>query len=153
MRFASSHRCALSVMVGSTIAFRARSSLLCIGGLVTSQRFIDNVLDPVLIILVQALPGPYIRIITPPACARDILAFLAKHNYPLLRWLTRSLADWTRLLYDKVSNVATSHLQLWGIVSNNNTGDTNNFPHNRTYECRIEYVEGHVMCLILCQCE
>ncbi|GFU93650.1 transposable element Tcb1 transposase [Trichonephila clavipes] len=84
-----------SIMVWCDIGYHSRTPLVCIAGTLNSQRYISEVLEPVLFPYLQGLAAIFQQDNARPHVARIVQRFFVNHQIELLPWpaLSESFAD------------------------------------------------------------
>ncbi|GFU69571.1 transposable element Tcb1 transposase [Trichonephila clavipes] len=81
-----------SIMVWGSTGYHFRTSLVCIARTLKSQRYISEVLDPVVLPYVQGLATAIFQQDNAlPHVARIVQRFFVNHQIELFPWLTHSL--------------------------------------------------------------
>ncbi|GFY29294.1 transposable element Tcb1 transposase [Trichonephila clavipes] len=82
---------ALYIMIWGDIGYHSRTPLVCIASTLNSQRYISEVLEPVVLPYFQGLATAiFQQDNAPPHVARIVQRFFVNHQIELLPWLARS---------------------------------------------------------------
>ncbi|GFY09373.1 transposable element Tcb1 transposase [Trichonephila clavipes] len=85
---------ALGIMVWGSIGYHSRTPLVHIAGTLNSQRYISEMLEPVVLPYLQGLATVIFQKDVRPHVARIVQRFFVNHQIELLPWPARSPDHW-----------------------------------------------------------